>query len=249
MLTLPTSVDITYGDRLTSTQLDATASVPGSFLYTPALDTVLSAGAGQTLSVTFTPTDTADYNDATASVLINVQQAAPTFSGLTESQTITYGKATIDVAGTLSSATAIPVGQDVTVTINGAATTAEVGADGSFAATIDTATLPASATPYPIAYGYAGDANFQSASDSTTTLMVNAAPLTVTATGESMTYGGTVPALTYTYTGLVNGDTASVFSGALATTGTAASGVGSYPISQGTLVAGSNYSISFTDWR
>ena len=50
-----------------------------------------------------------------------------------------------------------------------------VGADGSFTATIDTATLPASATPYTIAYGYAGDANFQSASDSTTTLTVNAA--------------------------------------------------------------------------
>ena len=186
--------DITYGTALDGTELDATASVPGSFVYTPAAGTVLSAGPGQTLSVTFTPTDTADYNDATATVLINVQQAAPTFSGLTESQTITYGKATIDVAGTLSSATAIPVGQDVTVTINGAATTAEVGADGSFAATIDTATLPASATPYPIAYGYAGDANFQSASDGTTTLTVNAAPLTVTATGESMTYGGTVPA-------------------------------------------------------
>ena len=36
---------------------------------------------------------------------------------------------------------------------------------------------------------------------------IKAAPLTVTATNESMVYGGTVPALTYTYTGLVNSET------------------------------------------
>ena len=55
--------------------------------------TVLGVGLQQALKTTFTPTDTADYNDATASVLINVQQATPTFSGLTASQTITYGTA------------------------------------------------------------------------------------------------------------------------------------------------------------
>src|SRR5208337_3626336 len=104
----------------------------------------------------------------------------PTFSGLTASQTIAYGAATIDVAGTLSSATASPVGQDVTITIDSVATTAIVGAGGSFTATIDTATVPASATPYVIAYDYAGDANFQSASDSTTTLTVNKATPSIT---------------------------------------------------------------------
>ena len=100
------------------------------------------------------------------------------FSGLTASQKIAYGKPSIDVAGTLSGPTAIPVGQEVTVTItiNGAAaTTAEVGAGGAFTATIDTATLPALDTPYTIAYGYAGDTNFKTASDSTTTLTVNKA--------------------------------------------------------------------------
>ena len=72
---------------------------------------------------------------------------------------------------------------------------------------------------------------------------VNPAPLTVTATNESMTYGGTVPALTYTYTGLVNGDTSATFSGGLATTATSSSSVGSYPITQGTLAATGNYTI------
>ena len=72
---------------------------------------------------------------------------------------------------------------------------------------------------------------------------VNPAPLTVTAANESMPYGGTVPALTYTYTGLVNGDTSATFSGGLATTATSSSSVGSYPITQGSLAATGNYTI------
>ena len=68
---------ITYGTALSGTQSDATASgvggisLPGTFVYTPAAGTVLSAGANQTLSVTFTPTDTADYNQANKTVSIN----------------------------------------------------------------------------------------------------------------------------------------------------------------------------------
>jgi hypothetical protein len=72
--------DITYGTALSANQLDATANVPGSFVYSPALGTVLSAGNGQTLSVTFTPTDTTDYTTASGSVVINVLQATPTIS-------------------------------------------------------------------------------------------------------------------------------------------------------------------------
>src|SRR6185436_6582875 len=63
---------ITYGTALGAAQLNATASVPGTFAYLPPAGTVLSAGAAQTLSVTFTPTDTAHYAVATASVPITV---------------------------------------------------------------------------------------------------------------------------------------------------------------------------------
>ncbi len=87
--------------------------------------------------------------------------------------------------------------------------------------------------------------NYQDASG-TVSDVINKATLTVDADSPSKVYGAALPALSYTDSGLVNGDTAAVFSGALATTATAASGVGSYPISQGTLAAGSNYSISFT---
>ena len=75
---------------------------------------------------------------------------------------------------------------------------------------------------------------------------MNTAALTITANDASKTYGAALPALTYSDAGLVNGDTASVFSGALATPATAASGVGNYAITQGSLSAGADYTIGFT---
>jgi uncharacterized delta-60 repeat protein len=71
-ITWPNPAAITYGTALSSTQLDATASVPGTFQYTPGLGTVLPAGSGQKLSVTFTPTDAADYKTTSDSVTIDV---------------------------------------------------------------------------------------------------------------------------------------------------------------------------------
>jgi hypothetical protein len=77
---------------------------------------------------------------------------------------------------------------------------------------------------------------------------ITPAPLTVTPTaGQSMTYGGAVPTLSYTYTGLVNGDPAATFSGALATAATPSSDVGAYPITLGTLAATGNYTIGTFD--
>jgi MBG domain/Domain of unknown function (DUF4214)/MBG domain (YGX type)/Abnormal spindle-like microcephaly-assoc'd, ASPM-SPD-2-Hydin/Immunoglobulin domain len=66
---------ITYGTALSAAQLNAVANVPGTFVYTPAAGTVLNAGI-QTLSVTFTPTDTADYTTAMATQTLTVISAA-----------------------------------------------------------------------------------------------------------------------------------------------------------------------------
>jgi hypothetical protein len=74
-LTWTTPVAINYGSALSSVQLDATASVAGAFAYTPAAGTVLAAGAGQVLSVLFTPTDTADYTNANGGTTITVNPA------------------------------------------------------------------------------------------------------------------------------------------------------------------------------
>jgi probable HAF family extracellular repeat protein len=75
-LTWSNPADILFGSALSSTQLNASANVPGTFVYNPPAGTVLSVGAAQTLSTTFTPTDSTDYTAAVKSVLINVTQPA-----------------------------------------------------------------------------------------------------------------------------------------------------------------------------
>ena len=72
--------DIVYGTALGDTQLNAMADVPGTFTYSPLEGTVLPAGNAQTLSVTFTPSDAATYNETNASVFINVLKATPTIT-------------------------------------------------------------------------------------------------------------------------------------------------------------------------
>ena len=84
---------------LSGTQLDASTSVPGSFSYSPVAGTVLVAG-DQTLKVHFTPTDTTNYEAATATVQIDVTYivTAPGMGGRpmestsTQSETWIYSK-------------------------------------------------------------------------------------------------------------------------------------------------------------
>jgi hypothetical protein len=101
-ITWSNPADITYGTALDGTQLNATASVPGTLVYTPPSGTVLNVGAGQTLSVNFTPTDTANYNDASKNVSINVLKATPLITWSNPAD-ITYGTA---LDGTQFNATA-----------------------------------------------------------------------------------------------------------------------------------------------
>jgi alpha-L-arabinofuranosidase len=105
-ITWATPAAITYGTTLSSTQLNATASVAGTFVYSPTAGTTLTAGS-HTLSVTFTPTDTTDYNTATATVTLTVNQATPTVTWATPasiasgtSLSSTQLDATASVAGT-----------------------------------------------------------------------------------------------------------------------------------------------------
>jgi hypothetical protein len=82
-----TPAAITVGTALSSTQLNATvsfggSSVPGTFVYSLAMGTVMNTAGTQTLSVTFTPTDTTDYNSATAAVslTVNAVTSTPSYS-------------------------------------------------------------------------------------------------------------------------------------------------------------------------
>ncbi len=90
-ITWPAPAAITYGTSLSGTQLNATANVAGTFVYSPASGTVLGAGP-QTLETTFTPTDTTDYAVATDTVTLTVNQATPTIAWATPAA-IVYGTA------------------------------------------------------------------------------------------------------------------------------------------------------------
>jgi hypothetical protein len=129
VITWSNPAGIVYGTALGSTQLNATANVPGTFVYLPPAGTVLAAGTGQTLSTTFTPTDTADYTTATKSVLINVSKAAPVITWAAPAP-ITYGGAlgngqldasSAGVAGTFvytpPAGTVLPVGNGQTLSV------------------------------------------------------------------------------------------------------------------------------------
>ncbi|PYR35619.1 MAG: hypothetical protein DMF93_21420, partial [Acidobacteria bacterium] len=101
-ITWPAPADIVYGAALGAAQLNASTSVPGTFVYTPPAGTVLSAGAAQTLSVTFTPSDIASYATSTKTVAINVLRATPVVTWPTPAD-IVYGTA---LSGTQLNATA-----------------------------------------------------------------------------------------------------------------------------------------------
>jgi PKD repeat protein len=69
--------DIVAGTPLSDAQLNATASVAGSFTYSPARGTAPARGDAQVLSVSFAPADQTNYLSASASVLLNVLNAPP----------------------------------------------------------------------------------------------------------------------------------------------------------------------------
>jgi hypothetical protein len=207
---------ITYGVALGATQLNATASVPGIFAYTPASGTVLNAGT-HTLSVTFTPTDTTNYNSATASVQINV--AALPITVTADAKTKVYGDA--DPALTYQITSGSLVGSD---SLSGALTRVAGENVGGYA----------------ILQGSLANSNYQITFIGAD-LTITVRPITVTADAKAKVYGDADPALTYSITSgsLVGGDT---LTGSL--TRAAGENVDTYAILQGTL-ANSNYQIAF----
>lgn len=100
-ITWATPSSIAYGTALGANQLNARASVDGTFVYSPAAGTVLDVGS-YTLTANFTPADTASYTTATASVTLAVVQAAqPAIVNLSPAFTTAGTSAfTITVTGT-----------------------------------------------------------------------------------------------------------------------------------------------------
>ena len=228
-VTWATPSDITYGTPLGPTQLNASSTVPGTFTYDPPAGTVLPAGSGQTLSVTFTPQDTVNYTPVTKSVTINVLKAPLTITADNKSKV--YGAA----LPTLTASYSGFVNGDTPSCLSTQPALSTTATGGSPVGTYPITVSGASAANYTISYVNG-------------TLTVTKAPLTITADNKSKVYGAALPTLTASYSGFVNGDTPSCLSTqpALSTTATAGSPVGTYPITVSGASA-ANYTISYVN--
>jgi hypothetical protein len=225
---------IPYGTPLGTTQLNATASgvgggsLPGGFVYTPAAGAVLAAGS-RTLSVTFTPSDAANYAQAAAQVTLQVNKLNASVTP--NAATKVYGQPDPALSGTLSGF--LP-SDNVTASYSRAAGESAAGSPYAIGATLSPDAVLAN---YNIIYNTAGFA-------------ITRAALTVMANNASRPLGATNPVFTVSYGGFVNNDTATVLSGgsALSTSATTASPAGSYPITvaPGTLAA-ANYTFTFVN--
>ncbi len=91
-ITWPTPDPIAYGAALSATQLNAAATVPGSFAYTPAAGEILEPGVHE-LSVNFTPTDTLNYTSARAVVPLTVTEKLSPLITWPVPSAISYGTA------------------------------------------------------------------------------------------------------------------------------------------------------------
>lgn len=132
---------ITYGAALSSTQLDASANVQGTYSYSPTVGSVLNTGT-QVLSLTFTPMDSTDYKTAAAMVNLTVNPATLTVTANNASRN--YGAANPTLTASITGF----VNNDTIAVVSGAAslsTTATVSsAVGSYPITVAQGTLAAS---------------------------------------------------------------------------------------------------------
>jgi alpha-L-arabinofuranosidase len=172
----PTASAITYGQTLASSTLSGgTASVTGSFSWTTS---TTAPGAGSpSEGVTFTPTDTTDYNTVAGSVGVTVNKATPTVSAWPTVSAITYGQTL--ASSTLSGGTA--------------------SVPGAFAWTTST-TSPSAGAPSESVTFTPTDATDYNTVAGTVNVTVNQATPTVTAwpTASAITSGQTLSSSTLT---------------------------------------------------
>ena len=183
---------ITYGTALSTTQLDATSGgVAGTFAYTPAVLAIPGAGL-QTLSVTFTPTDTTDYNTAIQTTTLTVNKAVTTTTIATSVNPSVAGQS-VTFTATVTSPMTDASG---TVTFKDGSTVLGSGTlNSSGVASFATSSLAGGGQSITAAYG--GDGNDLSSSSAALTqtveppaTMLSPAPGSVLA-GSSVTFAWT----------------------------------------------------------
>jgi len=238
-----TLTNITVTGAFAST---AASTCVASSSAVPATTTTLAPGAVCTLSLTFSPT-LATSTTGTVTITNSGVGAAKTIAlsgtGLPAQtngpQTITfaalpnvqYGTAPITLNASASS------GLPVSYAVTGPATLA-----GSVLTLTGVGSVSVTATQ-------AGNTSFTAATPVTRTFTVTPGVLTITPNNQNITYGASIPTLTYTVTGLAATDTlATALTGtpSITTTATSASIPSTYPItaSAGTATA-ANYTLAF----
>jgi hypothetical protein len=101
LISWATPAPVAIGTALSAAQLNATASVPGTFVYSPAAGTVPAPGT-QTLSAAFTPTDAMDYAATTAHVSLTVGSAGGPVGGPVGPTPASCGGPTINLDSSMS---------------------------------------------------------------------------------------------------------------------------------------------------
>jgi subtilisin-like proprotein convertase family protein len=199
---------ITYPTPVSSTQLNASANVPGVFSYSPPAGTVLNAGSNQTLTVTFIPNDTTNYQTVTTNISLTVLKKALTITANDEFKT--YGAALPTFTASYSGF--VPgEGPANLLTPVSFSTSATVSSTiGSYPI------IPSGATAQNYAITFVNG-----------TLTIAQAFLTVTANDSSRAYGAANPLFTGSLTGVQNGDN---ITATYATSAATNSSVGSYAI-------------------
>ncbi len=156
------------------------------------------------------------------------------------SQSFTINKAAASLA--LSNLTQMYDANPKSATV----TTTPSGLSGVSVTYDGSATAPTNAGSYAVVASLTNQ-DYE-ASDATGTLVINKAPLTVTAEDKTHPYGDPSVPFTVAYSGFVGSEGSSVLGGTLAFTGSATTAVnaGSYVITPGGLTS-SNYDIAFVD--
>jgi hypothetical protein len=164
----------------------------GDFPYNARAQKCLEKNNGQTVYISWSMPCTNIPDQNIEMLKAQFPLANPAFSGLTASQSISYGASNITLRGTVSANGAYPAcGEPIIVTINGnAQSTAVNDSTGDFSINYNPSTLPASGSPYTIAYSYAGDGWLNPTANASTTLTVISTPLiqTVMQAGSSFTF-------------------------------------------------------------
>ncbi len=149
--------NIVYGTPLGLAQLDAASTIAGAFTYSPAAGSILGTGP-QTLTATFSPTDTVDYTTGTASVKLTVIPGTPTIA-LTASANPVFLTYAVSLTASLPSYASSETG---TMTFYSGSSPLGTATVSGGSATLTTTSLAAGAQA--ITAAYSGDANYGPAS-------------------------------------------------------------------------------------